>query len=374
MPSITGLNIFRAIAVIMMIIAHSIRIQSNFTALMRAPHTASLWDQCLLFFIHIEPIISAQFLFISGFSLTLSLFKQSSNPSSAHKRRWLLALPAKLFLLYGISVLFFVGDNGLQFPDLFVSSGILSIIAVSMAISGILLTGPKPIFSLTVATIVTLLLAYYLEQSKTSIIGLNAGAGGAIPLLCMTFIGAIIGIIFQRHGTRGLFISAAIGCFVGILTMIQSYPWIFTVKSQFQLFPGDPVSSVIHSFQYALGLGDVTPTKVRVQFWNHSSIFALRVTGTLTLVLALLVVIFTRYNNRWTQVLNTIGQHALLIYVLHLLLLGALEISGVKPTTGWQTTLLVISLVMIGFGVILIRNKSGSFRRKLFDSFDPGTQ
>jgi len=78
MTPILGLNIFRAVAVIMMVIAHSIRIQSNYSTIIKHPEAATTLDQCLLFFIQIEPIISAQFLFISGFSLTLSLAKSTT--------------------------------------------------------------------------------------------------------------------------------------------------------------------------------------------------------------------------------------------------------------------------------------------------------
>ena len=369
MTPILGLNIFRAVAVIMMIIAHSIRIQANYSTLVKFPGTATFWDQCLLFFIHIEPIISAQFLFISGFSLTLSLYR-----SSLSKQEWLLQLPSKLVLLYLISVLFFIGDNGIQLPDLFVSSGILSIIAVSMAITGCILVTPKPLALLSLSVISILCLAYYFEQSKIVVTGLNGGAGGAIPLMSMTLIGGIIGIIFQRFNTNGLIAATLVGCFIGVVCLSTSYPWTFDVRGHFLLFKGDPVTSVLHSIQYALGDDSHLPMQASVRFWNHSSIFPLRVTGGLSLVLLAFIFCFKHYANRATKTLNELGKHGLLIYVFHLLLLGVIEVSGIKPVTGWQTWLLIMVIVALGVGIIRMRDKSGNVRRKLLDSFDPGTQ
>ncbi|OUR87074.1 hypothetical protein A9Q81_26790 [Gammaproteobacteria bacterium 42_54_T18] len=375
MSPIIGLNIFRAVAVIMMIIAHSIRIQGNFTFLLKHPDKQTFWDQCLLFFIQVEPIISAQFLFISGFSLTLSLSKVlKTTPIS--KRRWLFSLSPKLILLYLVSVIFFIGDNGIQLPDLFVSSGILSIIAISMALTGSMLITPKPIITLTLAIAVVTMTAFVLEQSKTSIIGLNAGAGGAIPLISMTFIGAIIGILYQRFHNNGLFAAAAVGCFIGLLSITSQYPWTVDVKSEFLLFYGDPVTAVLHSIQHALGIGDLQPTNVKAHFWNHSSIFLFRTSGGLTFILVVFMLAFANSSNssKVTRVLNNVGKYALFVYIFHLVLLGVLEVTGIKPTTGWQTWLLVVALVLLGATIIQMRNKSDGVRRKLLDSFDPGTQ
>jgi len=369
MTPIVGLNIFRAVAVIMMIIAHSIRIQANFSSLVKHPENATFLDQCLLFFIQIEPIISAQFLFISGFSLTLSFYK-----SSLHKQDWLLQLPSKLVLLYLISVVFFIGDNGIQLPDLFVSSGILSIIALSMAITACLLVTSKPLTWLSLSVLSILILAYYFEQSKIVITGLNGGAGGAIPLISMTLIGSVMGIIFQRDNTNGLIAATAVGCFIGLIFLSSSYPWTFDVRGYFLLFKGDPVTSVLHSVQHAFGDDTHLPIKARVAFWNHSSAFPLRVTGGLTLVLLAFILCFKNYENSATRTLNMIGKHGLLIYVFHLILLGIIEVSGIKPVTGWQTWLLVLLIVCLGVGIIRMRDKSGKVRRKLLDSFDPGTQ
>lgn len=376
MPPIIGLNIFRAVAVIMMIIAHSIRIQSNFSFLLKHPDKQSFWDQCLLFFIQIEPIISAQFLFISGFSLTLSLSKVLTHTPIISKRQWLFSLPPKLILLYLVSVVFFIGDNGIQLPDLFISSGILSIIAISMALTGSMLVTPKPLITLTLAVTAVTLAALALEQSKTSIIGLNAGAGGAIPLISMTFIGAIIGILYQRFHNNGLFAAAAVGCFIGLLSITSQAPWTVDVKSEFLLFYGDPVTAVLHSIQHALGIGDIRPIKVNAHFWNHSSIFLFRVSGGLTFVLVIFMLAFanSKKSSKVTHVLNDVGKHALFVYIFHLVLLGVLEVTGIKPSTGWQTWLLVLTLVLFGAIIIQIRNKSDGVRRKLLDSFDPGTQ
>src|SRR5688572_10544460 len=92
-----GLNIYRALAVILMILAHAARVQhplptGSLTSPFDWPFAASL---------QIEPIISAMFLFIAGFSLVVSRQASGETPT-----QWLRRLGGRMLTLYAISVLF----------------------------------------------------------------------------------------------------------------------------------------------------------------------------------------------------------------------------------------------------------------------------
>src|SRR5690606_30920556 len=125
-------------AILMMVMAHAVRTQSNFPTLMRYRDQATLFDHSLLWVIDIEPIVSVLFLFIAGFSLTLS-FARHRAPVNA----WLTRMLMRCAQLYGIAVVFFLAEQGFQWPDFLVSPGILSIIAVSLAGTAVLLTAPQ---------------------------------------------------------------------------------------------------------------------------------------------------------------------------------------------------------------------------------------
>ena len=134
-----GLHVYRALAVVLMILAHAARTQTGMSALHANPSLAGPFDWPFVGALIIEPIISAMFLFIAGFSLVLS--RQGSRETSGE---WLKRLGRRMGTLYGISVLFALGDQGVQWPGILVSSGVLAIIAVGVFSAGLLLVSPRP--------------------------------------------------------------------------------------------------------------------------------------------------------------------------------------------------------------------------------------
>src|SRR5690606_10414709 len=81
-----GLHIYRAVAVILMILAHAARTQANMSALHANPALAGPFDWPFVGALIIEPIISALFLFIAGFSLVLSRQQSRENSTEWLKR------------------------------------------------------------------------------------------------------------------------------------------------------------------------------------------------------------------------------------------------------------------------------------------------
>jgi len=363
---LVGLNIFRAFAVFLMIIAHSSRVQVNLASFLNGSQSPSFLESLLLFNLEIEPIISAMFLFIAGFSLTLSLQKKFALDSQ-WRALWIKAISIKAAILYFISILFFIGEKGIQFPEIVVSSGILSIIALGIVTTALSLITSKPAITLGANIFLTLGLTYGLEANHITIAGLNAGPGGAFPLISFCFFGAFIGLIANRHKKHGLFLAVLVTFLIGVLLSAIDYPWTFYYKSQFSYFSRDIVLNSVYSIADLLGLKSFIATSfglpearsflATASYWNHSSIFPLRTLGILTLMLTGFIFLFRTANSPLTKFGNYLGQHALTLYVYHLLFLSLIEISQIKPTEGWQTWLLILIILIVGGPVIHLRTK-----------------
>src|SRR3990167_9899684 len=100
-----------------------------------------------------------------------------------------------MLTLYAISVLFFVGDRGAQWPDLLVSSGVLGIIAAGIFSSALGLVSPRPWPLLGALTLAGLGITWMLDSNRWSVTGLNAGAGGILPLLTLAWLGSLTGLV-----------------------------------------------------------------------------------------------------------------------------------------------------------------------------------
>lgn len=354
-----GLNIYRAVAIFMMMAAHSIRIQENYATLITRPDTATLFDQFLLLFITIEPIISAMFLFIAGFSLTLS-HRKIRHSEPVEQRAWLRKILQRAAALYGVAMVFFLAEYGFQWPDFLVSAGVLGTIALSIALSATLLLYSKSPVPLIVATLAVLLATYGLESRGWVVTGLNAGAGGHFPLLVMGFLGTLYGIGYQKLGDNGLLAGLLLSAIIAIMAFVIEYPNTFVYRSNFAVYshslPEQWLQSALHLFS-----GDGGAGIRQAGFWNHASVFPLRYSFVIMLFLVLAIKGIRHTGNKLLVLLNALGSYGLTIYVFHLVILAGMEVSGIKPVTGWQTLVLIFLLMASGY--LLIRNRF---------SIDPG--
>lgn len=337
-----GLNVYRALAVILMILAHAARVQTDMGTLRANPAGAGLFDWPLLGTLIIEPIISAMFLFIAGFSLVLSL-RSSRESASA----WLARLGWRMGTLYLISVVFALADQGVQWPGVVVSSGVLGIIAVGVFTTGLMLVAPRSIALLAGSTLVIIGITYALDNARASVIGLNAGAGGVVPLVVLAYLGALTGMIYQRAGLNGLGMVLTATLLTGALALASSAPWITQPPTTVHQYPGDRVQAVWHSLLDVVGLYDGAVHSGVVRYWNHSWIFPLRALPILVAGLILFLGLIRHTRRPALQFLDWMGRQALNLYILHLVLLAGVELSGIKPVTGWQTLLMVALMLAL---------------------------
>lgn len=280
------------------------------------------------------------FLFIAGFSLVLSLSHTTESPAA-----WLARLGKRMGTLYLISVVFALADQGVQWPGVLVSSGVLGIIAIGVFSAGLMLVAPRPWLTLEAATLAGIAVTYILDSNHISIIGLNAGAGGMLPLCVLAYLGALSGMAYQRWQLNGLGLLFGASLLVGIIALLEHSPWITSPVSAMTVYPGDRLQSILHSLQAVVGLYDGPSQTVQVRYWNHGWIFAFRALPILLLGLIVFIAGIRQTNNAALRFLDWMGRQALNLYILHLILLAAVEVSGLKPVAGWQTLLLVATIL-----------------------------
>lgn len=339
---LTGLNLFRALAILLMIVAHASRLQTNLVDISHAPPLAGIFDEWVLFVLRIEPIISAMFLFIAGFSLVLSRQQSRETPT-----QWLRRQAVRAGQLYLIAIAFYLGDQGVQWPDTLVSPGILSVIAFALLVASLCLVTPLGWQALLVLSIGGGVLTAVLEQTAASIPGINAGAGGLFPLVTLAWLGALTGLARARWpqtGLQGMLVASLLG---GLFAMSIDYPWITHPLTTLHFYPGDRIASVLYSLQDVIGLYNGKAQVHTTGYWNHSSLFAPRALPLLVLMLMAFLAAFKAPQPRIIGFFNWMGSQALNLYILHLLLLAPLELTGLKPASGWQTMLLVCAIVAV---------------------------
>jgi len=323
-----GLDAYRGLAVLLMYVVHARRLQ---------PTTSpgeGLADAALRLLMWSEPFIAASFLLIVGFSLVLSATKHGAS------RGWLRRSWRRAAKLYGLSVLLFVPQFGLQWPDLVLSSGILSAIAVAIAVVGSALCSRTPAVAVASVGIVGWLVAGLLEWMDASVSGVNAGPGGALPLVSFTAAGALLALLHQKHGSRGLVFATAAGAMGSLAAMLSGGPWLEVHASVYRDYGGMLALP-------ALVEGGAAGS-IEVTFWNHSAVGTLGLGFPLVASVAVFLIPEHRVERiwRWLSWLLLLGRHALGAYVGHLVALGLLELGGWVPRSATTTWILVGALAL----------------------------
>jgi hypothetical protein len=270
-----------------------------------------------------EPCVSAAFLFLVGWGLSLSWVMRSRALEGADDhsqqslwRDWYIRALRKAGALYLSGAALFVLQHGVAVPDLWASPDILGTIAWAIVVVGALERHRSSV--LLWGGALTLALAAALESSGLAIVGVNGGAGGVVPLLAFGFAGAWWGRSGSRFssGARLGIAAGAVALAAGALALplglTRAYPSVLTSTS-----------------------GAVT----RVWFWNHT-VAGVFVFGA-PVVLGALVVASAQHalvgarpqsaTDRWLAPLELLGRHALVCYVGHLCVLGGLEWLGLVP-------------------------------------------
>ncbi len=319
-----GLDVFRGAAVLLMFVVHARRLQpsrsfSGVDGLAATALDGLYWA---------EPFIAASFLAIAGTSLVLARGRVPA------RVRWWRRIVVRAAALYLLAVALFVSQFGVALPDLALSPGILSVIAIATTLVGGALALARPVPWLGTLVGGSLLLTWLLERTGACVSGLNAGPGGAVPLVGFTAIGALLGIVHRRRGARALGFATAFTAIGAVVLGALGAPWTTRCESLYPAHQG---------LVAGLELFDPAPGHRAIAFWNHSAAGFCGLVPAVTGALWLSIVL--PWPNRGPLagggLVALIGRHALLAYVGHLLLLGLLELSGLTPRTPTATCALI---------------------------------
>jgi len=245
-----------------MFLAHAWRVQDHDGPV---PDGAIGWlDRTLTWMDRGVAYVAASFLFIAGFSLVLAhrdaLARGRSGFLGATLRRagWLYLLSAAMFL----------PEHGVVWPDLVTSSGILPVIAVAVTVTAIAMSVPRPVLALTAAATLILATTYALERANLSVAGLNAGPGGAIPLVMYAAVGAVAGRVYLTGGVRPIAWAAAATTPLSVGAWLHEDAWLAYYTS---VYPNHGGLAVADWF----GLAQPGTHPVALSFWNPSALGAL---------------------------------------------------------------------------------------------------
>jgi uncharacterized membrane protein len=295
-----------------------------------------LCDQLVVAFRWSEPFIAASFLFIAGYSLVLS---------HAHfdgtRRQWVTKVLRRALLLGVLSVALFVAQYGIALPDMVVSSGILSAIALAIALVGFGLVWTRSGPVLGAVALIGLAATAALDLSGATVSGLNAGPGGAIPLVSFAAFGALVASVVDARGLRGLgFLTLAL-LPVTAIAALSSAPWLTERTSHY-------ASTSASSLFGAILRGESGGAAVAVAFWNHSAVGAVGLSAPLCAALWLALAAQNAVvERRVFAPLLLLGRHALAAYVAHLGLLGLIDAFDLAPSSPLGTLSLVLLIALI---------------------------
>lgn len=318
-----GIDAFRGCAVLGMLLVHAERVFP--------PGAGASSEPWRLLLQHCEPFVSACFLFLVGLSLTLAWdrFRGDTDRSGFYRRGW-----RRAGVLYVAGVALFVLQYGLQLPDALLSPDILS--AIALAIVGVGALIPQRPLVLWSSWAGVLGISWALDSAQLGLSGLNAGPGGSVPLVAFACAGAAWGLVRRAHS------EMRVVALVGVALLVSVLAWGL---------PGEITTE--YASVYALGATNELTT---VWFWNHTPKGVLVLSGPLALCGLSFTTLPKLWSSSWVSPVRLLGRHALVVYVGHLLALGALD-RWLRPTLGTvplSTAMLMLMLVASCCAVALL--------------------
>ena len=326
-----GVDAYRGLSVVLMYIVHARRLEprGSWEGAQRGAETVLSW------LMWSEPFIAASFLFIVGFSLVLS--RERTRDSD----RWRWRLLWRALGLYGLAMLLFLPHYGFALPDLLFSPGILSAIAVAVAAVAVALTTTRPVVAALGLTGLALAVTAACELYDVSLSGVNAGPGGALPLVAFASAGALLATAYRRWSRRALDVAVAATVVPLAIVLLIGARWTQLHVSLHPDYAGEVAIAEIFT---------APRDSIRVLFWNHTVAGWFGLLLPLAAALRLFVAADPWLDRAPASLLGLIGRHALAAYVGHLIALGLLDLAGTGPQNPVQTWVLVAALTAAAAG------------------------
>lgn len=355
-----GLDLYRGFMVVGMFTAHTARLQARAPLDSVAEHFA---DAALRSVLWLEPYIEASFLFLAGASVVLSHASFLERGANESEHAWLSRALWRAWGLGILSAVLFLAHYGWVTPDVWASSGILSVIAFGTAGAALATCSRRPALGLGLLCAISLLASAVIEQRHVSVVGVNAGEGALLPEVSFVFAGALCARVIRGRGPRALTASLSAAAAASILSLVTAAPFIGHHE---RLLPSQSNETILG----ALYSGhELSMERVPIAFWNHTPLGCL---GSLLPLLASAVAcgVVTRRAPRSILVRGGVllGRHALFAYLGHLAILGAADALALSPQHAlatWLWVAVLIAAVVLPWAFVPARGRArGAFHTR----------
>jgi uncharacterized membrane protein len=326
---IAGLDLLRGLAVVLMFITHVWRLED-----MAPGHDTQAWpmlESVFAFFLAIEPLTFALFLFVAGYSAALVRAPTRS----------VLKRCAKLAVL---SSLTFFPEWGPQWPDLLIATGPLLSIAIAALLIHFALRTRRPTLVIAVGGAVVAGVTLAMELTGAQLAGFNEGSGGTTPALLFAALGAMVALSSGRPRAWLLAAFAVLGA------LAYALPGTITVDrfSRYWLFGTDYTAGAWFSSL----ITHAVPRIFKVRFWHYSLVGALRLALPLAGLTAAALAAGARVaNTRVGGFFALFGRHALAVYIFHLVLIGVVHVTGLHPLQAASSLAYLVAVTAACFGL-----------------------
>jgi uncharacterized membrane protein len=273
--------------------------------------------------------------------------------------------------LIGISFCIFTSGYGVVFPDQLLTPGILSGIALTgLAVSGCMRLG-RPLAACTAALVACVGLLWGLDAAGVRLLGLNGGYEPLLPHLCYGFTGATVALLqnaspaARRAG--GLVAAALAVVLVGVLLVVGFDALFYTELGRTHV----PRTFASRHLGEQLGawLGQGVVHSVKRRFWMVRPPLLLWLMALVTAVLLARPLLdrwlATPTGARLSAPLQTLGRHALALYVGHLALLAVLTLLVGRQSRDVAPTLGFFMVFVVGcYGAAMALDRRDARRRQ----------
>ena len=223
------IDLLRELALFYMIFQHTV------LALLKSEYHHGV----IKFLFDIVPLDPALFLFVAGFSITLSYNRKKGSSLDFAKHQ----IKRGVLLILAAALLFFI-ENGLQPPDIFISPGILNTIGIMIICSAIIINLPYKLLISLILSMLLIVFTLFFEIKDIFFVPFNYGYEPLTPTIIFGFIGLFTGILLEKTnknkkivvliiGVIGLSIFAFYSVKYGLFKIITSEMGRYDVQRNF---------------------------------------------------------------------------------------------------------------------------------------------
>lgn len=321
------IDYLRSISIILMFITHTFRL-----------HITTTTDSVFLlkafnFFMKIEPLTASLFLFLAGFSLITSY--QNMKDSVI----WNSKINKKIYILFAISFILCILEEGIFPFRLLFSSGILGVIGISLLLIKKYIEHQKSSFIYLLLWGLTLMFSFFLDRFNINLTGLNIGNGAMIPIIGFSFLGAFIAknfnIISNIKFKNKIYSLSAILISIFMLT---KFKWV----------------SVLHSEAYGFHSHTFKIDTALFTNWNQTAPGFASCSLIIILIISLLINIHIK---RTFPLIELFSKYSLELYIYHLTLISMFYIFNTGLDGTGLVSLFLLFLVWSSYNLTKIMTK-----------------